>query len=133
MIVTDASLVGPWVCANAGGQWVPGRATAIGWMKRGALVAGVLYEDWNRAHVVCHIAGMGRWATREFLRVIFDYPFRQLAVKRITVPVASTNAKAVQFVEHLGFTLEAKLKDAHPEGDLLIYKMTPAECRWLKG
>jgi len=102
-------------------------------MRRGALMAGVLYEDWNHANVVCHIAGIGRWATREFLRVIFDYPFRQLAVKRITVPVASTNAKAVQFVEHLGFTLEAKLKDAHPEGDLLIYKMTPAECRWLKG
>lgn len=133
MIVTDPEWIGPWVCRHAGGSWIPGRGTAIGLEKHGLLVAGVLYEDWNRANIICHIAGVGRWANREFLRVIFDYPFRQLAVKRITVPVASVNTRARGFVEHLGFVLEATLQDAHPEGDLLIYKMTPDMCRWLKG
>ena len=40
------------------------------------LIAGVLYEDWNRAHVVCHIAGEGNWAScREYLRVILTTRF----------------------------------------------------------
>lgn len=132
MIVTDASWVGPWVCERAGGTWIEGRGTAIGLMNRdGGLKAGVLYEDWNGANIVCHIRGEEGWATKEYLRVIFDYPFRQLKVKRITVPVASVNDKAKAFVQRLGFTLEAVLTDAHPEGDLMIFKMTPAECRWL--
>jgi hypothetical protein len=131
LIVTDASRVGPWVCRHAGGTWVEGRGTAIGLDKHGILHAGVLYEDWNGANIICHIAGIGRWACKEYLRVIFDYPFRQLEAKRITVPVASVNKKARKFVEHLGFELEATLQGAHPQGDLLIYKMTPDKCRWL--
>lgn len=132
MIVTDAQRIGPWVCARAGGTWVAGRGTTIGLHRGQEIVAGVLYEDYNRAQVICHIAGVGNWATREFLRVIFDYPFRQLGVKRITVPVASSNSKCRRFVEHLGFTLEASLKDAHPDGDILIYRMMAHECRWLE-
>lgn len=133
MIVTDPALIGPWVCERGGGTWIAGRGQAIGLMRSGKLIAGVLYEDWNRAHVVCHIAGEGNWASsREYLRVIFDYPFRQLKVRRITVPVAESNRIARRFVERLGFVFEASLKDAHPEGDLIIYKMTPDQCRWLK-
>lgn len=132
MIVLDASRIGPWVCERAGGTWVAGRGTAIGQERNGEIISGVLYEDYNGANVICHIAGVGRWATRKFLRVIFDYPFRQLGVKRITVPVASSNEKCVRFVQHLGFTLEACLKDAHPDGDILIYRMMAHECRWLE-
>lgn len=66
------------------------------------------------------------------MRVIFDYPFRQLQVKRITAPVASCNRHAQEFMNRIGFELETTLKDAHPQGDLLIYKMTPDKCRWLK-
>ena len=130
-ITVDAELVGPWVCEKAGGTWIKGRGSAIGLIKK-ELVAGVLYEDWNGANIVCHIAGIGRWATRDYLRIIFDYPFLQLGAKRITVPVASENLTSRKFVEHLGFELEATLKDAHPAGDILIYRMTPAMCRYLK-
>jgi RimJ/RimL family protein N-acetyltransferase len=133
VIVFDADRIGPWVCRRAGGAWIPGRGTAIGKEKAGELVAGVLYEDWNGANIVCHIAGEGAWANREFLRVIFDYPFNQLKVRRITVPVASVNHISRRFVEHLGFELETTLADAHPEGDILLYRITPDKCRWLRG
>lgn len=132
MIFFDVSRIGPWVCDRAGGTWLAGRGTAIGQERSGKIVAGVLYEDFNHANVVCHIAGEGNWATRRFLRIIFDYPFRQLGVKRITVPVAQSNAKCRRFVEHLGFTLEATLHDAHPDGHLFIYRMMAHECRWLE-
>lgn len=133
MLCLDASRVGPWVCERAGGTWIAGRGTAIGLLKDDALCAGVLYEDWNGANVVCHIAAEGAWANRSFLWTIFDYPFGQLGVRRITAPVASVNHVSRKFVEHLGFELEATLSAAHPEGDILLYRITPDKCRWLRG
>lgn len=132
MITFDAAVVGPWVCERAGGTWVPGRGTAIGLTKDGELVAGVLYEDWNGANVVCHIAGESGWARRSFLWMIFDYPFRQMKAKRITVPIASTNDRCMRFVRDLGFVHEFSLKEAHPEGDIELFVMRPDQCRWLE-
>ena len=68
---------------------------------------------------------------REFLWYCFYYPFEQLQVKKILGLVESDNAEARKLDEHLGFTLEATLKDAAPKGDLLIYSMTRDQCKWL--
>jgi RimJ/RimL family protein N-acetyltransferase len=129
----DASIVGPWVCARAGGTWVNGRGSAIGLIKNGELAAGVLYEDFNGANVICHIAGEGNWASREFLGLIFDYPFNQLKVKRITVPVSSTNAKSIALVTRMGFELECTLAQATPDGDLHLFRMWRDDCKYLQG
>lgn len=134
IIVGRDSVVGPWVTAKAGGTWVPGRGATIGLasLEKG-LLAGVLYEDWNGANVLMHVAAApGReWLCREFLWYCFHYPFVELGVKRVTGIVPSTNLEARRFDEHLGFTLEATLKDAHPTGDLLVYAMRKEDCRWL--
>lgn len=129
----DPSVIGPWVCEKAGGTWIPGRGQAIGQVKDGQINAGVLYEDWNGANIVCHIRGDGGWANRRFLNVIFDYPFNQLKVRRITVPVSSANQKSRKLVEHMGFSLESVLAQATPEGDLLLYRMFKEECKFIKG
>ena len=129
----DASIVGPWVCERAGGTWVPGRGTAIGKLHECKLQAGVLYEDFNGANVVCHIAGEGNWATRGYLNVIFDYPFNQMGVRRITVPVSSTNIKSIDLVTDMGFTLECTLAQATPEGDLHLFRMLRDDCQYIKG
>jgi RimJ/RimL family protein N-acetyltransferase len=131
----DASIVGPWVCERAGGTWTPGRGTAIGKINEatGELQAGVLYEDWNGANVICHIAGEGNWATRKFLNVIFDYPFNQIKAKRITVPVPSTNIKSINLVSRMGFELECTLAQATPSGNLHLFRMFRDECRYLEG
>lgn len=134
IIVGRDNLVGPWVTSKAGGTWVPGRGSTIGLasLERG-LLAGVLFEDWNGANIVMHVAAVPdrHWLCREFLWYCFHYPFVELGVKRVTGIVPSSNLKARRFDEHLGFTLEATLKDAHPEGDLLIYAMRKEDCRWL--
>ncbi len=130
----DAEIVGPWVASRTGGTWSPGRGTAIGKLDdQGNLIAGVLYEDWNGAHIVCHIAGEGNWASRRFLNVIFDYPFNQLKVKRITVPVGSTNIKSIHLVTRMGFALESTLAQAIPDGDLHLFRMFRSECQYLRG
>jgi len=130
-ITFDADLVDPWVSAKTGGHWCKDRGTAIGRLKDSKLMAGVLYEDYTKANVVCHIAGDDGWATKGFLGLIFDYPFNQLGVKRITAPVHSDNVKSILLMHRLGFTLEATLAQAIPDGDLLIYRMFKSECRFL--
>ncbi len=132
MIIFDANILGPWVGEKAGFEYTPGTASAIGRTKDGQIIAGVLYLDHNGPNVFCHIAGVGRWMNKKYLSIIFDYPFNQLKAKRITVCVAESNAASRKFVEHLGFELEAILHDAHPDGDLLVYKMTADKCRWTK-
>jgi hypothetical protein len=51
--------IGPWVSEKTGGRWSPGRGTAIGLEKDGELVAGVLYDDFNGANVLMHVASDG--------------------------------------------------------------------------
>lgn len=133
IVVGKDDIVGPWVCARAGGDWTPGRGTTIGLASAQGLLAGTLYEDFNGANVLMHVAAVSgrQWLCREFLWFCFYYPFVQLDCRRVTGIVPSTNLEARRFDEHLGFKLEATLKDAHPTGDLLVYVMHKEDCRWL--
>ena len=130
-------LIGPsvvsWVAKRTNEYGNFGCAQGIGWKRDGQIVAGVAYAEWNGPNVVCHIASDGsrRWLTREYLRTIFDYPFRQLGVKRITVCVGEGNSDSRRFVIHLGFGLETTLRSAHPTGDLLVYAMFKESCKWI--
>jgi RimJ/RimL family protein N-acetyltransferase len=122
------------VASRTGGTWTPGRGTAIGKIdSKGNIIAGVLYEDYNRANIVEHIAAEGDWACRRFLWIMFDYPFNQLKVKRITAPVASTNEKCIRLVKKMGFTLESTLAQATPDGDVHIFRMFKEECKYIRG
>lgn len=134
MIVTDAAIVGPWVCEKTGGVWSPVDSTAIGLEKNGKLVAGVVYDHFNGASVCLHVASDGTraWLNREFLRFAFLYPFDQMKVKKIIGIVPSNNVEALRFDRKLGFVEEARIKDAHPQGDLILFTMTRQQCRWLK-
>ena len=131
-------VIGPsivkWVATRTNEFGDFGSSNAIGWEKDGRLVAGVVYAQWNGPNVVCHIASdrSRRWATREYLWTIFDYPFSQLKCKRITVEVGEGNYDSRRFVEHLGFKLEATLAGAHPTGELRIYRLWRDECKYLK-
>jgi RimJ/RimL family protein N-acetyltransferase len=68
---------------------------------------------------------------REYLWFVFYFPFIQLGVTKIIAPVESGNLACRRFIEHIGFILEATLKDCAPKGDLLIYTMRKDQCKWL--
>lgn len=129
----DENIIGPWVLMMCGGRWIPGMGRAIGKIKNGEIVAGVVYEDWNGANLTCHIAGVGQWADRNFLAIIFDYPFNQIGAKRITAPICSSNTKSIDLVRKMGFNQENKLQGATPKGDLLLFSMFKNECKYLRG
>lgn len=108
-------------------------SAGIGLEQDGELIAVVLFDGYNGASICMHVAAVpgAHWMTREYLYFCFAYPFRQLGVKKILGLVGSGNLPARRFDEHLGFVLEATLKDAHPDGDLLVYGMHLEACRWL--
>lgn len=127
-IRSDPEVVGPWVAKRIFGPWTG--CPALGLERGGALVAGVLYENWNRRSVTCHIAVQGLM-TPAYLAAIFHYPFVYLGCDKILAPVAESNAESIKFVKKLGFQEEARILDAHPDGSLLIFTMTRQDCRFI--
>lgn len=122
--------VGYWVAKRVKGRYHEADSWAIGLTRNGAVCAGVIYENWNRKSVTCHIAIDGRM-TPAYVAVIFDYAFNVLAVSKVICPVAAVNAASMRLVENMGFNEEGRIKDAHPCGDLIIYTLTRSACRFL--
>ncbi|MGA1111624.1 MAG: GNAT family N-acetyltransferase [Ilumatobacteraceae bacterium] len=122
--------MGEWVCDITGGGYHAERSNAIGLRKGDELVCGVVYENWNGRSIVCHIAFLDR-LTPAYIAAIFDYPFNVCGVDKIIAPVGSKNAKALSLVRKMGFTEEARIKDADTDGDVVFLTMTRDACRFL--
>ena len=106
----------------------------LGLERDGELVAGVLYEGYNRVNVWMHVAAVpgGQWLNKEYLRYCFHYPFVELGCRRVGAYVDASNGDSRRFVEHLGFEREAVLKGAASDGgDVLVYVMWREKCRFL--
>lgn len=133
MEIITGDEVTKWVSEHSEGTFIPGLNPGIGLIRNGQITGGVAYDGYNGANINIHVASDGskNWINRKFLWCVFHYPFIQLKCKRVTGVVPSYNKAAIQFDEKVGFELETTLKDAHPLGDLLIYKMTPEKCIWL--
>ncbi len=121
--------VGRWVAERINGTFYPG-SVAIGLCHGNNIAAGVLYEHWNGRSIVAHMVASGR-LTPAFLAAIFDYAYNVCGVHKVILPVASTNAKSGKFVRKLGFTQEAHIRDASPEGDIVFYTLEKCNCRYL--
>ena len=122
--------VGHWVSDKLRTVYSPENSAAIGLVKDDKIVAGVIYENWNRRSVVTHIAIEGR-LTRSFLYAIFHYPFVTCGVNKIISAVNDTNTKSVLMVTNMGFIAEGRLKDCSPDGDIILYTMQKSDCRFL--
>ena len=128
-LITDHS-AGHWTAQCIDGKYFEAMSQSIGLKKNGEFVAGVIYENWNRRSITCHIAISGRLTPR-YLAVIFDYPFNVCDVKKIIVPVDATNSKSVTLVEKMGFTEEARIKDGMADGDMILYTLAKEDCKYL--
>lgn len=111
-----------------------GPCTAIGIVRRGYLVGGVVFHDY-RKHDVQISASFDRvgWALPGTLRALCEYPFGQLKVKRVTAIVGKKNKKARKALDDIGFTLEGVVKrglDGYE--DAMILGLLRENCKWLK-
>lgn len=128
--ITSGPEVGEWVCSQTGGGYHAERSNALGLRKGEELVCGVVYENWNGRSIVCHIAFQDR-LTPTYLAAIFDYPFNVCGVDKIIAPIGSKNVKALKVVSKMGFTEEARIKNADTDGDIVFLTMTREACRFL--
>lgn len=128
--ITQGPVIGHWVAQRVRGQYFEANSQAIGLMKDGKIIAGVIYENFNGRSVVAHIAIEGS-INREFLYAIFHYPFTACGVEKIIAPVPGSNGKSIRLATNMGFWPEARLRDAHPDGDILLMTLEKADCRFL--
>ena len=69
--------------------------------------------------------------TPAYLAAIFHYPFVHCGASLIIAPVAESNEESIRLVKKMGFTREATLSDAHPDGSILLYTMSRKACRYI--
>jgi hypothetical protein len=131
MLCFDKNLIGQWVAKQVNGVFTPENSTCIGLLdKNENIVAGVWYESYTKTSIMTHIAIEGKMS-KKFLTIIFDYPFVQLGVNKLIGPTNSNNENAIRFNHKLGFVEEARIKDAFPDGDMVLLTMTKDKCRFL--
>jgi len=112
------------------GAYNADRSAAIGLEKDGELVAGTVYEMRNGKSVVCHIT----WdqITPAYLAAVYDYPYNVANVDKIIGPISSNHTRALKLVTKMGFSEEARIKNAAPDGDIVFMTQTPERCRYLE-
>jgi hypothetical protein len=102
------------------------------------LVGGNLYTDYwgNGGSCQLHTACFNKRAvSKAMLYLAFDYPFRQLKVKKIFGLVPERNHAARNFDLKLGFKLEYLAEDVFSHADgvngMYIMSMRKEDCKWL--
>lgn len=88
-----------------------GPSRSVGIVHGATLVAGVVYHDYRPQHGDCQItiaATSPRWAGRETIAYLLQYPFLELGCRRISTTVRSDNARALDMNVRLGFVIEGR-------------------------
>jgi RimJ/RimL family protein N-acetyltransferase len=109
-------------------------SVAIGMALKGAIIAGVVYHSYRpKYNIEMSIAAITpKWATRKTLKALFAYPFMQLGLPRVTAVVSAKDKSVQRFDERLGFKREGLMRDAHPDGDAVIYGLLRKDCKYIE-
>jgi len=135
MIVHGSELYGRRISDVAGAPYNPEVDTNIARVDGNNLLGGVTYTGYTGpgGSIHMHTAGFSpNWANRDFLWLIFHYPFEQLKVKKVFGQVPETNTKALEIDLRLGFKIVAKIEDVFPDGACYLLSLGREDCRWLK-
>jgi RimJ/RimL family protein N-acetyltransferase len=133
MLIWDSpEAVNQFIAAQGGGYSAPGTFQALGWLRDGKLVAGVVFGDCNGRNIVCGAACVGKSFPIGLYKAWLFYVFGQLKLPRLTMFIDSTNIPSSTFARKMGATLEATLEGAGKYGDTLIFKLTPETSKLWK-
>lgn len=70
--------------------------------------------------------------TARIVRDAFVFPFEKCGCVAVLGMVDSSNAAALEFDRRLGFKEIDRIPGGALDGDLVILRMTRADCRWLR-
>lgn len=131
MYIFDTERITKWVEDQIGDDILSHHIRAIGQVnENGELVAGAVFSGYNGAHIILSLACQ-KPMHRQFIAMMFDYPFNKAGVNRLTAFIKSNNQKSIHLAERLGFVLESTLQQATLDADLQIYRMFKNECRFI--
>jgi RimJ/RimL family protein N-acetyltransferase len=115
-----------------GQDWGP--YTALGVVRRGKLVGGVVYHGYRGFDIQISAAfDQAGWALPGTLRALCAYPFLELEVERVSVLTGRKNKKARKLLCDLGFRFVGVAKRGL-DGiqDAFIFEILRENCKWLK-
>lgn len=108
---------------------------ALAILDRTEKIRGVIIYNMFMQHGCCaHIATDGRrdWATRGMLYGMFAFPFVQMKLDRVTLPIANKNIEAQVLALKLGFKFEGRLRNGLGDDDEILMGMIREDCIWIK-
>lgn len=128
--------VGAWVMSRCDADWYAGKGVTLGLEdESGNLLIGAVFESYNGTNMNIALACKSKLSffPRSFLHVCANFCFVENNCSRITCIVDSSNHASIRLVEGVGWAEETRIRGAGLKGgDLIIYKMTPETCEWLK-
>lgn len=142
MILYDAHKeLADWVSMGMFGikEYYEDKTKAIGHVKDGKLIAAVVYNNFTvrpdgsflTVEMSVHSIDK-RWATRQYLRAVFEYPFIQLGLERVQTACSAQDEGSIMFNQKLGFVPEGVMRKAWPlGGDTILFSMLKEECKYL--
>lgn len=139
LLFNHDAMVGDWVkerlpIVPKNAEWGPFRA--IGVLYNDSLVAGVVYNQLKQDLRDCHMtiaSSQPSWCSKLILKALFDYPFNQIGVARVTAITNQSNKKTKNMLKRLGFLHEGCIRYYYnPNEGALIYGMIKSECNWIK-
>jgi len=132
LVFDRKELISTWVAAKTEQVTTSGDHYAMGVMEGSTVVAGVVFNNFNGANATMHVAvdKSGKILIKLF-QAAYDYAFNQCKLKRVTGMVPTSMPDVIAFDQKLGFEYEFTMKDAHPDGDMVVLCGTPESCkRW---
>lgn len=109
-----------------------GKSKSLAAVEDDRILGVVVYDGFTPYDVNMHIVIEDkRCVSRRILKAVFDYPFNQLRLQRVTGLVPESNIAALAFDLRLGFVKEGRKRFALGDEDELILGMTREICPWL--
>lgn len=132
IVLNDPDL-GRQIAKTAGTGFNPGSSISVARVKDGELLGGVVYNDYTGESMGIHVAAYeDHWLNRDLLYVVFDYPFRQLGVKRLFSQMPEDNKVALHFNKRLGFEYVTRVEGVFRNNvACILTKMEATNCRYL--
>lgn len=123
-----------WAAARIPGEFDPEKTRWIGLVDGEEILAVVMYTNFSKFDCCMHLATARKdWASKEFMRAAFAYPFEELDLPRVTLAAESKNEAALRLHKKLGARHEGTLRKFLGGCDLVINGLLKSECKYLKG
>ncbi len=132
-IALNEQKYGPVIASLAGTDYHPSCSVNFARVVDEEFIGGVLFSNYTGESIGIHSGAVSPlWLSRDLLFVIFDYPFRQLCVKRIFGQVPEDNHRALSFNENIGFRKVARIEGVFPNNTAcVVMRMDYEDCRFL--